>query len=305
MQVDARRIGFIGLGNIGAALAANLQHDGHALTVSDLDEARVKPLVDAGAAAAVTPADVARSSDVTFLSLPTPAVMEAVADDWLTGAAPGSVLVDLTTNAPATVRAVGARLAGAGAHLVEAPLTGGAPGARSRALVFIVGGEAEPVARVAPLLHSLGRATFHLGPLGCGNVGKLVNSLMAFTATWVSMEGLALGARHDIDLRTLVQMLRTAGASNFYIERMVEGINERGRPAEFTLELAAKDAALMIEVGRQVAVPLPVASAVHEMLVMAKALGLGEHDFSDFVEVMERTAAVSLHLPPAPGAPEV
>lgn len=292
------RIGFIGLGNIGGALAANLLADGHVVTVGDLDESRLAALVDAGAYRGATPAEVARSSEVTFLSLPTPAIMEAVADAWAAGAEPGSVLVDLTTNAPATVRAVGARLAAAGTHLVEAPLTGGAPGARNRALVFIVGGAAEPVGRVTPLLASLGRATFHLGPLGCGNVGKLVNSLMAFTATWVSMEGLALGARHDIDLRMLVDMLRTAGASNFYIERMVEGINQRGRPAEFTLELAAKDAALILEVGREAAVPMPVAEAVHQILVLGKALGLGEHDFSDLVEVMERTAEIRLHLPP-------
>ncbi len=296
--MDAMRIGFIGLGNIGGALAANLLSDGHRLTVGDLDRSRVATLVDAGASSAATPAGVARASEVTFLSLPTPAIMEAVAAEWAEGAEHGSVLVDLTTNAPATVREVGAKLASTGTHLVEAPLTGGAPGARNRALVFIVGGDDEPVGRVTPLLASLGRATFHLGPLGCGNVGKLVNSLMAFTATWVSMEGLALGARHDIDLRMLVDMLRTAGASNFYIERMVEGINERGRPAEFTLELAAKDAALMLEVGREAAVPMPVAEAVHQMLVLGKALGLGERDFSDLVEVMERSAEVRLHLPP-------
>jgi 3-hydroxyisobutyrate dehydrogenase len=298
-MVDRMRLGFIGLGNIGGAIAANLVADGHEVTVLDTDDTRVKPLVEAGATSAASPAEVAAAADVTLLSLPTPAVMEAVAADWL-GAARGTgkVLVDLTTNAPATVRAVGARLTEAGASLVEAPLTGGAPGARTRYLVFIVGGEPEPVARVTPLLSSIGRATFHLGPLGSGNVGKLVNSLLAFTATWVSLEGLTLAAAHGIDLRTIVEMVRTAGAGNFYIDRMVEGINERDRPTEFALELAAKDAGLMLEVGRAAAVPLPVASAIHQMLVLAKAQGLGGRDFSDFVEVIERMTGVELELPP-------
>jgi 3-hydroxyisobutyrate dehydrogenase-like beta-hydroxyacid dehydrogenase len=299
-MADRTRLGFIGLGNIGGAIAANLVADGHPLSVLDTDDTRVKPLVEAGATAAATPADVAAAADVTFLSLPTPAIMEAVAAEWLEGArGSGKVLVDLTTNSPATVRAVGARLAAAGAHLVEAPLTGGAPGARTRYLVFIVGGDQAAVERVTPILATIGRATFHLGPLGCGNVGKLVNSLLAFTATAVSLEGLALAARHDIDLRTVVDMVRTAGAGNFFIDRMVEGINERGRPTEFALGLAAKDAGLMLEVGRDVAMPLPIASAVHQLLVMGKAQGLGDHDWSDFVEVVERMADVRLHLPPA------
>jgi len=301
---DSRNLGFIGLGNIGGAVSANLVADGHQLCVFDVDDARLKVLAEAGATPAGSVGDVAAASEITFLSLPTPAIMEAVAWEWLE-AARGSakLLVDLTTNAPATVRTVGARLEAAGAHLVEAPLTGGAIGARNRSLVFIVGGEADQVARVAPLLDSLGRATFHLGPLGCGNVGKLVNSLMAFTTMCVSLEGLALAATNGIDLRTLLDLLRLAGGASSYIDRRVEEINVRGRPADFAMELAAKDAGLILEVGRDGGVPLPVASAVHQVLVSAKAQGLGGHDISDLVEVIERSTGLELRLPPAPEAP--
>jgi glyoxylate/succinic semialdehyde reductase len=167
-------------------------------------------------------------------------------------------------------------------------------------LLFICGGERDTYDEVGPLLDTIGRARFWLGPLGCGNVGKLVNSLMAFAATWVSMEGLAMGARSGVDLRTLVEMMRVAGATNFYIERMVEGINERGRPTDFALELAAKDAGLIVELARDLAVPVPVAGAVEQVMVMAKGLGLGDRDWSDLVEVMERLTDVKLHLPPKP-----
>src|SRR5206468_11649032 len=140
MASSARRLGVIGAGNIGGAIAANLLADGYAVAVHDLDPARSAALVRAGAARADTPAAVAERSEITFTSLPSPAVMEAVAQAWLAGAARDAVLVDLSTNAPATIRSVGQRLAAAGRHLLEAPLTGGAPGARPRRRGVMVGG---------------------------------------------------------------------------------------------------------------------------------------------------------------------
>ncbi len=248
-NTDAR-IGFIGLGNIGGGMCANLLADGQSVTAFDTDPGRLATQVEAGAHAGKSPEDVAANSDITFLSLPTPEIMAAVSEEWLRGAAPGSLLVDLTTNSPATVRSVGRRLAAGGCHLVEAPLTGGAIGSRNRQLVFIIGGDADQVARVAPLFESLGRGQFHLGPLGTGNVGKLVNSLMAFTTMWVSLEGLALAAGNDIDLRLLLlKMVRFSGGANSYLEKRVDEIGTRGRPAEFAIELAAKDAGLMLELG--------------------------------------------------------
>lgn len=297
--VGLRKIGFIGLGNIGGGICSNLIADGHELTVLDLDPTRVEKMVDLGARAGENPGQVALVTELTFLSLPSPATMEDVASRWLEGAAgSGKLLVDLTTNAPSVVRVVGKRLSLADAHLVEAPLTGGAPGARNRKLVFIVGGEDEHVREVTPLLDSIGRATFHLGPLGCGNVGKLVNSLMAFTTMWVSLEGLALAVKSDVDLRALLEMIRLSGGANSYLDRRVEEINERGRAPEFAIELAAKDAGLILEVGRDVAVPAPIASAVHQMFVYAKAQGLGGNDISDLVEVTERASGAMLRLPP-------
>jgi len=299
VDIGSRRLGFIGLGNIGGAVCTNLIADGHELVVFDRDPACLARCVEAGARAAGGASQVGAESDLTFLSLPSPAVMDEVASEWLGGAKDsGKVLVDLTTNSPSTIRSVGARLQASGAHLVEAPLTGGAPGARNRQLVFIVGGEDELVAKVTPLLDTIGRGTFHMGPLGCGNVGKLVNSLMAFTTMWVSLEGLALAAKSGVDLRTLLDMIRTSGGANSYLSRRVEEINERGRPTDFSIDLAAKDAGLVLEVGREAAVPVPIASAVHDMFVFAKAQGFGGSDISDLVEVMERSAAVELRLPP-------
>lgn len=293
------RVGVIGLGNIGGAVAANLIADGHAVAVYDIDDARADVLAAAGARKAVDVEGVARTSEVTFTSLPTPRAFETVAGDWLTAAEPGSVLVDLSTNAPALVRGVGARLEAAGHHLVEAPLTGGTPGARTRTLVFMVGGHADAVAKARPLLERLGRATFHVGPLGLGNVAKLVNSLMAFSATWVSLEGLAVAAKAGIDVRTMIDVIRAGGAGNIFTDRMVEGINERGRPAQFSLALAAKDAGLLLDVAREHGVPTPAAAQIAQAFVAAVGAGLGARDFTDLVELIERMADVELRLAPA------
>jgi 3-hydroxyisobutyrate dehydrogenase-like beta-hydroxyacid dehydrogenase len=299
VAASGKRLGVIGAGNIGGAIARNLLADGHAVTVHDVDPLRTEPLVRAGATLAGTPAAVAERSEITFTSLPSPAVVEAVAHAWLVGASRDAVLVDLSTNAPATVRTVGSRLAAAGRHLLEAPLTGGAPGAQSRMLVFMVGGEPAVYERCRPLLERLGRAVFHVGALGLGNTAKLVNSLLAFTATWVSLEGLAVAAKAGIDLRTMIDVVRTGGAGNFFTDRMVEGINERNRPTQFALALAAKDAGLLLDVAREVGVPVPVAAEVAQALVAAVGAGLGERDFTDLVTLIEQQAGVTLRLRPA------
>jgi 3-hydroxyisobutyrate dehydrogenase/2-hydroxymethylglutarate dehydrogenase len=287
----------IGLGNIGGAVAANLVADGDDVVVADLDSARV------GAVAGASGGDVAAvatASEITITSLPTPDDVAGVASAWAAAAPAGAILLDLSTSSPAGNRALAETLTATGHHFVEAPLTGGAIGARNRSLVFMVGGDDEPVARCRPVLDRLGRATFHLGPVGAGTTMKLVNSLLAFTCTWVSLEGLSLAAAAGLDLRTAVEVVRTGGATNFFIDRWVDGIDTRGRPPDFALTLAAKDARLIEEVAAASGIPAPVAAAVSGVLADALERGLGDHDWSDLVVAAEARAGRSLTF----GAPD-
>jgi 2-hydroxy-3-oxopropionate reductase len=270
--------GVIGLGNIGGAIAANLVTDGHDVVVHDVDPAAMAAVT--GAAAVPDVASVARQADVTLLSLPTPDVVADVAAAWAGAAAPGAVLVDLSTNNPAVVRELGERLGASGHSLVEAPVTGGAIGAERRMLVFMIGGDDEPVAAVLPVLQPLGRATFHVGALGLGNTMKLLNSLIAFTTTWVSLEGLALSTKAGIEVQK------------------AETIDGRGRPTQFALALAAKDAGLIVEWGDALGAPTPVAEAVRGVLDSAVAGGLGGADWSELVAVAEERAGVALRWAP-------
>jgi 3-hydroxyisobutyrate dehydrogenase-like beta-hydroxyacid dehydrogenase len=277
-------------------LATNLVADGHEVTVTDLDSARAEAID--GAKAVPSVAEVAAASEITLTSLPTPKVVEAVVDEWASAAPPGSVLLELSTTLPDSNRALAEKLRGTGHHFVEAPLTGGHIGAVNRGLVFMVGGDDEPVSRCLPILEQLGRATFHVGPVGTGTTMKLANSLLAMACTWASFESLSLAAKAGIDLRTAVEVIRTAGVTNFYIERGVEGINVRGKPAEFTLELAAKDAGLINEIAAATGVPAEIAQAARSLLDDAVARGLGDHDWTDLVLAAEARADVDLHLPP-------
>jgi 3-hydroxyisobutyrate dehydrogenase-like beta-hydroxyacid dehydrogenase len=299
------RVGVIGLGNIGGPIAANLVADGHRVTVSDLDAGRARAV--AGAEAVGDAAAVAAASEITITSLPTPDAVAGVADRWLDAAAPGAVLLDISTSAPATNRELAARLLASGHHFVEAPLTGGATGAQDRSLVFMVGGDDEAVARCMPLLDKLGRATFHLGPVGAGTTMKLANSLLAFTCIWASLEALSLMAAADLDLRTAIDVVRTGGASNFYMDRMVDGIDTRGRPPQFSLTLAAKDARLIEDLATDCGVPAPVAGAIRQVFADAVERGLGDRDWSDLVLAAEARAGLELTLGSAPdvgdGAP--
>lgn len=289
-------VGVIGLGNIGGHLAQNLVADGHRVTVFDLDAERVKAIDGAQPASSV--AQLAEAVSITFTSLPDPSTVVAVASEWATTAPKGSILCDLSTTLPASNQAVARQLATTGHTFIEAPLTGGAIGAKNRALVFLVGGPDDAFATVQPLLEKLGRATFHLGPVGAGTTMKLANSLLAFSGAIAAFEALSMTTKAGIDVRTATDIVKLAGPSNYFVDRGIEGINTRGKPTEFSLRLAAKDADLIGQLGEAVGVPTPVAKAMLEFLGDAVTRGLGDNDWGDLVIAAEQRGNVELTIAP-------
>jgi 3-hydroxyisobutyrate dehydrogenase-like beta-hydroxyacid dehydrogenase len=207
----------------------------------------------------------------------------------------------MSTTLPSSNQAIAGKLAETGHHFVEAPLTGGHIGAANRKLVFMLGGADEAVAKVTPVLEPLGRATFHLGPVGTGTTMKLANSLLAFTGAMAAFEAVSLAVKSGVDVRTAVEIVKLSGPSNYFVDRGIEGINTRGKPTEFSLRLAAKDARLIGELGETFAVPTPFASAAFEFLSDAVERGLGDSDWTDLVIAAEMRANLELSIaPPAP-----
>jgi len=299
MMTPVLETGVIGLGNIGGAIAQNLVADGHSVTVFDLDAERVKAIDGANPAASI--ADVARAAHVTLTSLPDPAAVTAVATEWAAHAPPGAVLCDLSTTLPESNQAIAAQLAASGHHFIEAPLSGGAIGAKNRGLVFMVGGDdADAVAAVTPLFEKLGRATIHLGPVGAGTTMKLATSLMAFSGAVAALEAMSLTTKAGIDVRTASDVVKLAGPSNYFLDRAIDGINTRGKPTEFALRLAAKDARLIGEMGDTYGVPSAAAAAVLAFLSDAVERGLGDNDWGDLVIAAEQRGNVALNIAPKP-----
>jgi 3-hydroxyisobutyrate dehydrogenase-like beta-hydroxyacid dehydrogenase len=293
-------VGVIGLGNIGGNLAQNLVADGHSVTVFDLDAERVKAIDGATPAGSV--ADLARVAEITLTSLPDPNAVTAVAKEWATGAPTGAILCDLSTTLPASNQAIARQLATTGHQFVEAPLSGGAIGAKNRGLVFMVGGDDAAVERMQPIFESLGRATFHLGAVGAGTTMKLATSLMAFSGAVAAFEAMSLALKAGIDVRTASDVIKLAGPSNYFLDRAIDGINTRGKPTEFALRLAAKDAGLINEIGAATGVPTAAAKAVLDFLSDAVARGFGDNDWSDLVLVAEARSDLSITITPKPEA---
>ena len=201
---DRPRIGFVGLGIMGTPMSGHLVDAGYAVTVFDIDPATSASLVTAkpGLTAASSPAELAARSDVVFTMLPDGRVVREVAlgtDGLVKGLAPGSLLVDTSSSQPWITAETAAALAAAGVAMVDAPVSGAQWGAQAAELVFMVGGAGEDVARVRPMLEVLGRAVFHLGPLGSGHMMKCINNTVTAMTFQATLEGLALGAAAGLD----------------------------------------------------------------------------------------------------------
>ena len=213
------RYGFIGLGNLGGALALNLRRAGFDLTVHDLDAAASRPLIEAGAAWAASPRAAAERVDAVFTCLPSPAVSERVLtgpDGLLSGLKPGSTWIETSRVDAESIQRLAAIAAEQGVFTLEAPVTGGVHKASSGAVAVIVGGEAQALERHRPALEAIGRPLFHVGPLGSASVMKVIANMLAFVHLVAAGEALMLAKRGGLDLAQAYAVIK-ASSGNSYV----------------------------------------------------------------------------------------
>lgn len=290
------RVGFVGTGTMGAAMVARLLDRELPVAIHDIDEPGAAPLLERGAHWAETPDALARRCDVVLLSLPGPSQVEAVVAGLLPGLGPDSLIVDLSTNAVATVRALAARCASQEVCFLDSPVSGGVGGARQGTLVLMVGGDATALERARPVLDELSRSIFHLGDSGAGTTAKLVNNQLYLCGQVLFFEGLVLAAKAGLDLSALMEILDQTGAGGVH-SRLAERVFERRFDDHtFALALAEKDVALALEAGRSLAVPMPATAAAHQLFVEAAAAGLHEKNFWSAVEIVERHAKTRVEV---------
>jgi 3-hydroxyisobutyrate dehydrogenase len=277
------RLGFVGLGTMGAAMAANLLRAGHELTVWNRTPGRATELLEAGAREVASPAEVARSAEVTVICVSDTRDVEAVVlgpDGVAAGAAAGSLVIDCSTIAPAGSRRVAAELRSRGVAFVDAPVSGGSEGARNATLTIFVGGEPADAARARPILEAMGRTITHLGPVGAGQAAKAVNQVILAGAYLGVAEGMVLAMKAGLDPETVVGALSGGAAQSWVLSnrwgRMVAG----EYPLGFKVELHRKDLRIALDLAVEAGVALPVSALCEQLETGLVTRGHGDEDVS-------------------------
>ncbi len=270
-------VGFIGVGNIGNPMCANVIKGGHNVVVHDLVEARAENLIELGASWAESPAAVAAQTEVVLTSLPGPPEITVVlrgADGILDGAEPGLVCFDLSTNLPSTVKLLAERAAERGVIFLDSPVSNGVQGAIDATLAVMVGGDQTAFDAYRHVLDCIGNNVFHMGELGMGALTKITNNMVSIGSGQLLIESLVIAEASGLDPQRAYEVMSVASAQHYV--RPVPTLLERNfDDAPFYLQWAAKDVSLAVQVAREQGIPSPIASAVSDMLIRAKNRGLG------------------------------
>jgi 3-hydroxyisobutyrate dehydrogenase-like beta-hydroxyacid dehydrogenase len=289
------RVGFVGTGNMGNPMAANLLRAGHQLTVCDVRVEAAENLVNEGAVWSDRPSEVAAVSEVTFLSLPTPPDVEAVVagpNGVLTGSAAGSTIIDLSTNSPSVVQALAAKAEAAQVGFLDAPVSGGVVGARRGTLAVMVGGDADCFEQHRPLFEAIGANVFRVGPVGAGNVAKLINNMLAFIGMMGTVEALVLGAKAGVDPLVLRDIVKAGSGNSFVWESGTRAILRDRLAPTFTTSLAAKDIGLAMDLAAEMGVEVPMGQRAKDLILGYRDGGFAQEDVLATVKAVEEQAGI-------------
>jgi 3-hydroxyisobutyrate dehydrogenase-like beta-hydroxyacid dehydrogenase len=302
--MDAKtEVGFIGLGTMGARMASSLQRAGYPLIVNDIRREVTAPHLQAGARWADTPREVAEAAAVIFTSLPAPADVETVAlgkEGILAGIQSRAVYFDLSTNSPALVRRICAEFAERGAHMLDAPVSGGPRGAATGRLAIWVGGDRASFDRFKPVLDAIGDQARYVGPIGAATVAKLVHNCTGYMLQRALSEVFTMGVKAGVEPLALWEAVRQGALGR---SRTFDGLASHFLPAnydppDFALRLAHKDVSLAAELGHQLNVPMPMAELALEDLTTALNRGWGERDSRAAMLLQQERAGVQIAVDP-------
>jgi 3-hydroxyisobutyrate dehydrogenase len=298
-----KTVGFIGLGTMGGRMASNLQKAGFRLIVHDLTRQAASHHLAAGAVWADTPRAVASQADVLFTSLPEPADVEAVglgADGLIAGIRPGAAWFDLSTNAPSVVKKLEAAFAEKGAHMLDAPVSGGPAGAGSRKLAIWVGGERSVFDAHKDVLDAMGDKPAYIGPVGSATVAKLVHNMSSYAVVCALAETFAMGVKAGVEPLALWNAVRQGAAGRRFtfdalIDQWLPGTYD---PPAFALKLAHKDVALANALGRELGLPMRICNLTLAEMTEALGRGWGGRDSRAVMLLMQERAGIEVAVEP-------
>jgi 3-hydroxyisobutyrate dehydrogenase len=283
MGEPRNRIGFVGLGTMGAAMAGHLAAAGYPLTVWNRTPGRASDLVARGANEVSTPAELARASDVVVMCVSDTPDVEAVlfgpagAAD---GLGPGGLVIDCSTISPSASRAFALRLREHSVGFVDAPVSGGSEGARNATLSIFVGGEASDVERARPILGRLGRTITHVGPVGAGQAVKAVNQVILAGAYLGVAEGIVLALKAGLDVEQVVQALSGGAAQSWVLANRSSRMIANDYPLGFRVSLHRKDLEIALGMARELGAVLPVSALAAQLESGLVAAGHADDDMS-------------------------
>lgn len=288
-------LGFIGLGIMGRGMALNLLKAGHALTVWNRTPARLAPLLAAGARAGLSPADVAAHSDIICLCVSdTPDVQAVTAGPQgvFAGVRPGALIIDHSTISPQATQALGAEAAARGAAWLDAPVSGGSEGAAKGTLSIMLGGAAEQVARAMPYLQAMGKTITHVGPLGAGQMAKLVNQILIVNTMQGIGEALLLAQAGGLDLGKTLEAVSGGAAGSWMLSNRAPQVIARDWRPGFTIDLQTKDLRLALAAADALGIPLPHTGLILSYYRALQTTGQGSEGNHALVKALERLAGM-------------
>jgi len=288
-----RTVGFVGLGAMGAHMAARMIDAGHHLAIFDTRAEAVAPHVARGARACNSAGAVADAADTVLVSLPTPDIVRAVAGELATGDAI-EAFVDLSTTGPEVAAEVAAALSAAGVACLDAPVSGGVAGAQAGTLTIMAAGDEALFQSLRPLLETLGRNVVLVGAQpGQGQLAKVLNNLLSASAIAITGEALALGVHGGLSARTLLDVFNSSsGRNTASADKFPRHVLPRTFGAGFRLELMDKDVQLCLAEARRQQVPMALGSAVGELWARAAASAAAGADCTEIVRMLEHDAGV-------------
>ncbi|TCS93280.1 NAD(P)-dependent oxidoreductase [Hazenella coriacea] len=295
--MEKERIGFIGLGIMGRSMAKHIVEAGYSVTVWNRTASKVEEATHWGAVAANSPKEVAEQSDIMITIVgDTPDVREVIEGEQglLAGAKSGSVILDMSTISPDATREIAERASQFGVELMDAPVTGGDIGAQNATLSIMVGGKAEVLERVRPILETMGKSIIHCGPVGAGQTVKACNQILCGLNLLGMVEALAFAKKAGVDLEKMLQVTTQGAGGSWalanYGPRVVKGDLDPG----FSVKFQQKDLRIVLQEAERLDLPLLGTATVQQLLRSVQALGGNEDGTQSLIRVMEQLGNIDI-----------
>jgi 3-hydroxyisobutyrate dehydrogenase len=283
---------------MGASMALNVQTAEHEVAVHDLRRDAAAPHLKAGATWADGPRAIAAHAEVIFTSLPGPREVEAVAAELLASMKPGTAWFDLSTNSPTVIRKLHAQFAAKGIALLDAPVSGGPSGAKTRKLALLVGGDKAVFDKYKTALDAIGDQVIYIGPIGAGSVAKLVHNMAGYAMQTALAEVFTMGVKAGVEPLALWAAVRqcSLGRQRTFDRLGKQFLRGEYDPPDFALKLAHKDVMLATELARDVGVPMRVAELTRAEMTEALNRGWGARDSRVPMLLQEERAGVNIKV---------